>query len=188
MKMSEYYHWRAQTYSLLVKGLGRNTQSKLVAKYMTDQAGAIAKKIRQLLRPYETGESPTMRRDLHNIVACAGLLDLDFRRQKADFRVVARLHSNTQGRNQFDAELMETLETTNTSKQIVDVVVEPALIRWGDVDGENYHERKVLVKANVYCARLRKDKGRDFVPNRRPEQRTGSKPASHYGRAPRRVR
>jgi hypothetical protein len=188
MKMSEYYHWRAQTYNLLVTGLGRNTQPRLVARYMTDQARAIAKKIRQLLRPYETGESPAMRRDLHNIVTCAGLLDLDFRRQKADFRVVARLHPNPQSRNRFNAELMETIEATNTSKQIVDLVIEPALIRRGDSDGENYRERKVLVKANVYCARLRKDKGEDFVPYRRPEQRASSKPASHYGRAPGRVR
>ena len=188
MMLREYHHWRAQTYNLLVPGAGKNIEPRLDAKCMTDQAISISNKIRRLLRPYETKGATSTRRDLDNIITWAGLLDLDFRRQKAEFRVTPRLEAypDTKTRNHFNAEFMEALGTS-TSKQIVELVVEPAIVRWGNPDGENYHECKVLVKANVYCARFRRDGWGEHASYRRPEHRAGSKLASPNQRAPKRV-
>jgi hypothetical protein len=138
------------------------------------------------LKSYKTTDDRSAKRGLEDIVKLAVLLDLDFKKQKSVFKLSQWLNisSDAQHGYKFDPLDMEEHRGRPPEKS-VELVIEPALIKYGNSDGENYHEKTVLVKAQVSCTHLRRDPGGFLTRLLRPVYGTGSKQRSSY-RQPRR--
>ncbi|KAI9703753.1 MAG: hypothetical protein M1836_007523 [Candelina mexicana] len=139
---SEVSEWRSQTLTLLSSN----------PKILADSAQAtqvITRKIDSLTSPFsEIPQDSNRTSHLHQIVQTASNLAFEVAKQRPQYTLkLERVGSS------FSAISMEDVLQDSKGEQLhgraIKVVVFPAVIKWGDEDGENYERSTVVSKAQV---------------------------------------
>jgi hypothetical protein len=97
---------------------------------------------------------------LHTIVSAAVALDLKMKRQLADYRFVTFTGGRTDemyGFGYYDSE-MEDIDDSLVKSRRVEISLAPALERCGNANGHIFENSYILLKAEVSCKRLEKQR------------------------------
>ncbi|KAG0641157.1 hypothetical protein HOY80DRAFT_883662 [Tuber brumale] len=148
---TEFNKWRAQTFLILSKASTTESKAQVVA--------TISQRMDNLLSPFSTTANQAERLNfLSRIVESAATLSLDLGCQLAKFKVLSD-PAETPFRCAHMEDVYQEHETRvdpQTGKlanaldgKIIQAVVFPSVIKWGNERGENYDEMKVLLKATV---------------------------------------
>lgn len=162
----EYLEWRTLTFNLLCPGSGKNIQPKLSQDEIQSQIELVTNQIWKSLGGYmksdrESRKTSQAKLELQEIVKNAMLLDLDFKKQMAVFKVLRFKSSHQCGsvRNQygFHFEANEMVDVGRASSGKVDMVVSPALFKCQDwSEGTLEGDGACILRAEVYRRRLPK--------------------------------
>ncbi|PWW77630.1 hypothetical protein C7212DRAFT_356992 [Tuber magnatum] len=148
---TEFNRWRSQTFLILSKAYTTESKAQVVA--------TISRRIDNLLSPFvTTANQPERLHFLSRIVESAATLSLDLGCQLAKFKVLSE-PAETPFRCTHMEDVYQKHEThvdQHTGQlvnaldgKIIQAVVFPSVIKWGNERGENYEEMKVLLKATV---------------------------------------
>ncbi|KAF2489465.1 hypothetical protein BU16DRAFT_586508 [Lophium mytilinum] len=164
VEYEEYHEWRSLTYNLLFPGRGREATPRIDMREVIGQRDLITHKIWKDLRSYVTrANKPTAKDDLRDIVRDAMALDVDFKKQKADFSFGS--WGDALYGYEFVPEHMEDLRRSS-KRDIVQLMVSPALFKRGDSSGHNYHKPKLkIVDARVICNGPNPSQKKSFLKN-----------------------
>jgi hypothetical protein len=148
--------------------------------------------MRRKLRPWATRSLSTGKEQLNTIVSASVALDLKMKRQLADYRFVTFTGGKRDeywGYGFYDSEMEDVYEDEyedavagkagygingNLKGRTVQLALAPALERCGNVNGHLFEKSFVMVKADVSCKRLVKEKERKQQPRSRGESRVGT--------------
>ncbi|KAF2004472.1 hypothetical protein P154DRAFT_519340 [Amniculicola lignicola CBS 123094] len=176
---SAYHAWRATTVELLIPRVDNQWAPVFDTGPVLKSMSRIASKLRRKLRPYSTSSlrSPDAKEGLKIIVSAAVALDLKMKRQRADYRFVTFTgshYSQLYGFPLFEEEMEDIDEDTHLGGGIgsmgkkgrmVQVSIAPALERCGNANGHIFEQSFIMLKADVSCRRLERDRkggrGRD---------------------------
>lgn len=159
----EYLEWRTLTFNLLCPGGGKNIRPKLSQDEIQLQIELVTNRIWKSLGAYvkadrESPKTSQAKLELRETVKNAMLLDLDFKKQMAEFEVRCFKSSHHSGsvRNQygfhFEADKMVDVGPASSGK--VDTVVSPALFKCQDwSEGTLKGTGAYILKAEVYRRR-----------------------------------
>ncbi|RYP00061.1 hypothetical protein DL764_006611 [Monosporascus ibericus] len=92
-------------------------------------------------------QGPSLEPILTKIITKASELAATFAQAKAEYIAYGPHHGSNV---MFSDEWMETTGDKLTDRPEIDLLVTPALVKFGDSDGENYNEPTVLDKADVF--------------------------------------
>ncbi|OCL06399.1 hypothetical protein AOQ84DRAFT_365818 [Glonium stellatum] len=160
----EYIEWRSLTFNLLCPGNGKSIRPKISQDEIHSQIDIVTNRIWKSLKGYkktnrELARASDAKSELQEIVRNSVLLDLDLKKQMADF-VVKRFKSAHQSgsvRNQygFRFESYEMVDVSVTSSGKVDMVVSPALYKYEDwSEGVCEGNAACILKAEVFRRQL----------------------------------
>lgn len=175
----EYHRWRALTVNLLVPQVDGKWNPTFDAAPVLRWIKRFCARLRRRLRPWATQSLRRGKEQLYMIVSAAVALDLKMKRQRADYRFITW----TGGRaNQFwgfgfyDSEMedveMESgdeddgyaraagsvISSASRVRRRVELSLAPALERCGNANGHVFDRNFILVKADVTCRRLEREK------------------------------
>jgi hypothetical protein len=117
-------------------------------------------RLRRRLRPYATQSLSSGKEQLHTIVSAAVALDLKMKSQRADYRFVTFTGGKSKelyGYGFYDSE-MEDVDEGDYKGKRVELSVAPALERCGNANGHIFEQSFILVKAEVSCKKLTKER------------------------------
>ncbi|KAH9907571.1 hypothetical protein F4778DRAFT_777995 [Xylariomycetidae sp. FL2044] len=137
----EYHEWRSRTGDLLDTHFG-------VEKQRQEQ---IATRLFNALRPFipdTCRDSAGVQRFLSDIAVKATKLARIFAKVRPAYKCMRSQEDLVYGMK-FDSSWMEAIESRPGC--LVSLIVSPALIRWGDSEGEDYDQHEVLASARVLC-------------------------------------
>lgn len=126
-------------------------------------------KLRRRLRPWSTESLRLGKDQLHTIVSAAVALDLKMKSQTADYRFVTFTGGKSNqlyGYGFYDSEMEDVEEGDDYKGTRVELSVAPALERCGNANGHIFEQSFILVKADVSCRKLGRE--RSQRDNRRP--------------------
>ncbi|KAF2812624.1 uncharacterized protein BDZ99DRAFT_270302 [Mytilinidion resinicola] len=164
IEYEEYHEWRSLTYNLLFPGRGRETTPRIDMKEVIGQRNMVTHKIWKDLKSYVTRANKTLAKDnLRDIVRDAMALDVDFKKQKADFFFGS--WGDALYGYEFVPEHMEDLRRSS-KRDMVQLMVSPGLFKRGDSSGHNYHKPKLkIVNARVICNGPNPSEKKSFLRN-----------------------
>lgn len=145
--------------NLLIPQVAGELQPKVDSRSVFKAISKLSARIRRKLRPYAVQELRSGKEELKAIIMSAVTLDLQFKKQRADFRLLVfsiRETNHQFGFNVFDAK-MEDVHGGESDSNIVELVLAPALEKRGDSDGENFNQSTILLKADVTCNRITRE-------------------------------
>ncbi|RYP44142.1 hypothetical protein DL768_009377 [Monosporascus sp. mg162] len=92
-------------------------------------------------------QEPSLETVLTKIITKVSELAATFAQAKAAYRACGLYNGSIA---MFSDEWMETAGDKVTNRPGIDLIITPALVKYGNSDGENYNEYMVLVKADVF--------------------------------------
>ncbi|KAF2273785.1 uncharacterized protein EI97DRAFT_435707 [Westerdykella ornata] len=179
---AEYHQWRALTVNLLVPQVDGKWRPTFDATPVLKRISRFCSRLRRRLRPWATRSLSLGKEQLRTIVSAAVALDLKMKSQRADYRFV----TFTGGREgQFygygfydsemeDVDVEEVDEGPGPKGRRVELSLAPALERCGNANGHIFEQSFILVKADVSCRRLGRERekvGRKRRVGRGPGER-----------------
>jgi len=190
----EYHEWKSLTFNFLFPVSGRATllKSRMETSEIIVLRNTVYSNIWRAVRSYVTRSRSTevrgnAKRDLEEIVWAAMRLDVDFKKHKVDFSLprwgTRACKDEVDKGNKpllFDSEKMTAYSSHRQSSDVVELIIQPALIRNGDSSGTNYENQRVLLPAQVICEDV---VGSHEYVKRRDSKNTLQKRASSPARA-----
>ena len=142
--MRDYFRWRATTTVLL--------SAKVTESQLNAAADVVTKKILDVVKPYVTLKNDlTLKRRLFETTCHAVELDRLFNQQRADLwsqEIKSRFHYHSFEPDPEFCDWEGQVPPPDQQFQIR-LVITPALVKRGDMDGRNYEMTTTLVKARV---------------------------------------
>ncbi|KAF1851158.1 uncharacterized protein K460DRAFT_351121 [Cucurbitaria berberidis CBS 394.84] len=168
----EYHHWRSNTVNLLVPQVDGKWRPTFDASPVLKRISRLCSRIRHKLRPWSTQSLRVGKEQLHTIVSASVALDLKMKRQRADYRFVMFTGGKKDefwGYGFYESEMEDVYEDDNDSGggrfgagivkgRRVELALAPALERCGNANGHVFDQSFILVKADVSCKRLEKQR------------------------------
>jgi|GEM_PF-5589386 len=126
----------------------------------------IAGSLEDSLRPYESDAFAEGRCDsMQKLVEQAACLDADLAQSRASFRIFMRSPDEMKPRAtrpkgqllygfDYKAEWMEDDQSRAAKRGLVELILSPTVLKFGDSDGRNYEHYLVMLRARVVCERL----------------------------------
>jgi hypothetical protein len=180
---TEYHAWRSLTVNLLVPQVDGKWRPTFDAAPVLKRISRFCDRMRRKLRPWATHSLSTGKEQLSTIVSASVALDLKMKRQLADYRFVTFTGGKRDeywGYGFYDSEMEDVYEDEvehtggtpygvngNLKGRTVQLALAPALERCGNANGHLFEKSFVLVKADVSCKRLQKEKERKQQPRSR---------------------
>lgn len=158
----EYHRWRAMTVNMLVPQIEGKWRPTFDAEPVLKRISRFCSRLRRKLRPWATQSLRYGKDQLHTIVSAAVALDLKMKSQRADYRFVTFTDSRPNqlyGFAFYESEMEEVEENYNNTKR-VELSVAPALERCGNANGHIFEQSFILVKADVSCKRLNRERSK----------------------------
>jgi hypothetical protein len=158
----EYHKWRAMTVNLLVPQVDGKWRPTFDATPVLKRISRFCARLRRRLRPWSTQSLRTGKEQLHTIVSAAVALDLKMKSQRADYRFVTFTGGKADqlyGYGFYDSE-MEDIDESDHKGTRVELSLAPALERCGNSNGHIFEQSFILVKADVSCKKLGRERTR----------------------------
>jgi hypothetical protein len=169
----QYHAWRSMTVNLLVPQVDGKWRPTFDAAPVLKTIKRFCKRLRRKLRPWASRSLHEGKEQLHMIVSASVALDLKMKRQKADYRFVTFTGGRKDqfwGYGFYDSEMEDVFDDDDFEYQDygkkgrsgegrkVELALAPALERCGNANGHIFEQSFMLVKADVTCKRLEREK------------------------------
>jgi hypothetical protein len=170
----QYHQWRSMTVNLLVPQVDGKWRPTFDATPVIKRISRICSRLRRKLRPWSTQSLRKGKDQLHTIVSAAVALDLKMKRHLADYRFVTFTGGKKDqfwGYGFYESEMEDVYDddddddepgsyhsASSTKGRKVELALAPALERCGNANGHIFDQNFMLVKADVTCRRLEKEK------------------------------
>ncbi|KAF2750287.1 hypothetical protein M011DRAFT_396702, partial [Sporormia fimetaria CBS 119925] len=158
----QYHKWRAMTVNMLVPQVDGKWRPTFDASPVLKKIAHFCRRIRRKLRPWATQSLRSSKEQLHDIVSAAVALDLKMKSQRAEYRFVTFFGNNVKqfyGYGFYDSE-MEDVDDGDYKGSRVELTLAPALERSGNANGHVFEQSFILVKADVSCKRLGRERSK----------------------------
>ncbi|RAR06695.1 hypothetical protein DDE82_003231 [Stemphylium lycopersici] len=169
----EYHQWRSMTVNLLVPQVDGKWRPTFDATPVLKRISRFCNRMRHKLRPWSTQSLRAGKEQLGTIVSASVALDLKMKRQLADYRFVTFTGGKKDqywGYGYYDSEMEDVYDDDdentaggysvngNGKGRRVELALAPALERCGNANGHVFDQSFMMVKADVTCKRLEKQR------------------------------
>ncbi|KAF1832772.1 hypothetical protein BDW02DRAFT_409709 [Decorospora gaudefroyi] len=170
IQAEEYHAWRSMTVNLLVPQVDGKWRPTFDAAPVLKRISRFCNRLRRKLRPWATQSLRSGKGQLSTIVSASVALDLKMKRQLADYRFVTFTGGQKDqywGYGFYDSEMEDVYEDEDRGGYVgsgaikgrrVELALAPALERCGNANGHVFDQSFVMVKADVSCKRLEKQR------------------------------
>ncbi|KAK5125536.1 hypothetical protein LTR85_000647 [Meristemomyces frigidus] len=159
-KFQEYHRWRALTTALVRPSL---TDRELHARVQP-----LLKSIVDALSPYAVAGKAGLEKELCTILKMAVTLDAELQTQRALFVIVSEPCDETQRPFGFvpQARLTTTYHGDEPARGPVELMVTPALVKYGNAAGEHYEHEIVIARCQAFVKQSEPNGGKTGRPGR----------------------
>lgn len=170
----QYHAWRAMTVNLLVPQVDGKWRPTFDAAPVLKAIKKFCRRLRRKLRPWAGRSLRAGKDQLHTIVSASVALDLKMKRQKADYRFVTFTGGRKDqfwGYGFYESEMEDAYDDDDDDgfhdydgkgahirDRKVELALAPALERCGNANGHVFEQSFMLVKADVSCKRLERER------------------------------